>query len=119
MRAFCSAIVRRAASSSERNFESSSSFADDAMQTLSANTGRKIVKCGLRQMKNAVIKYEIYCSQIQTRETAEKEAQEKRELQDKVDKILSMVKAVGEGDLSQSVSVRGSDRIAKLLPRSR
>jgi len=48
------------------------------------------------------------------REQADKEQQEARELQAKVDSMLAVVNAAEQGDLTQEITVSGSDAIGKM-----
>ena len=48
------------------------------------------------------------------REQAEKEQQKAKELQNKVDEILNVVKKSGQGDLTQEITVSGSDAIGQM-----
>ena len=57
---------------------------------------------------------DLLLARTRDREAAEKDAAEQRILKDKVDSILTVVNAVGAGDLTQTVPVKGSDAIGQL-----
>lgn len=89
-------------------------LSDDAKGSL--GTSMSLMVRNLRQVaeKEAEAKKEIESLLSATKTQAEREKEEAKELQDKVDRLVTVINAATQGDLTQEITVLGSDAIGQM-----
>ncbi len=97
------------------------SFPHQEQFQLGADTIEMIVTGLYDKDKNylgPMVTWEVVTEKVEnerkTREMAERDQRQARELQEKVDSMLGVVDAAAKGDLTQDITVHGSDAIGKM-----